>query len=177
MKSTGKFFRSTNTRRRLATGIICACVALSARAGELAVGDAVPALSAKDQFDKEFKFEAGLRFLLLGFEMDTGKQADHKLADLGAGWLEKHGAAYVLDIHTMPAVARLFALPKMRKYPQRIVLADSENLLAPFPHKPENITILVLTPAGKIKEIRYWNPTSDKLETLLMSASSQNQPL
>ena len=135
----------------------------SIHAGELTVGDAVPEFSAKDQFGKDFKLEAGLHFLLLGFDMGAGKQANLKLADLGPGWLEKQGAAYVLDIHTMPAIARVFALPKMRKYPHRIILGDDERLLAPFPRQPDRITVLVLTTARKIKEIRYWNPATEAL--------------
>jgi hypothetical protein len=120
---------------------------------------------AQDQFGKEFKFAAGLHFLLLGFDMDTGKAANLKLADLGPGWLEKQGAAYVLDVHTMPAIiARVFALPKMRKYPHRIILAQAESLLAPFPRQPDSITVLVLTAEGKIKEIHYWNPLKAALE-------------
>lgn len=138
-----------------------------AGAGELAVGDAVPAFSAKDQFGKDFKFEPGLKFLLLGFEMGTSKEANHKLSDLGAGWLEAHDAAYVLDIHSMPAIGRFFALPKMRKYPQRIILGEDDTMLAPFPRKPERITVLVLAADGKIREIRYWNPEAEKLETIL----------
>ena len=85
---------------------------LALQADELKVGDAVPVFSARDQFGKEFKLAAGLRFLLVGFDMGAGKAANLKLADLGAGWLENHGAAYVLDIHTMPGIARVFALPK-----------------------------------------------------------------
>jgi hypothetical protein len=99
--------------------------------------------------------------------MGASKAANLKLAELGPGWLEKQGAVYVLDIHTMPAIARVFALPKMRKYPQRIILADAESLLAPFPRQPERVTVLVLTPAGKLKEIRYWNPASEALATQL----------
>lgn len=137
------------------------------RAGELAVGDAVPVFSAPDQFGKEFKLAAGLRFLLLGFDMNASKAANSKLADLGAGWLEQQKAAYVLDIHTMPAVARFFALPKMRKYPHRIVLGEDANLLAPFPRKPDRITVLVLTADAKIQEIRYWNPATDAPGTVL----------
>jgi hypothetical protein len=167
MTTTGKTFRPAKKRRWLATGFFCACLTASAWAGELAVGDAVPGFSAKDQFGKEFKFEAGLRFLLLGFDMGTGKLANYKLAELGAGGLEKQGAVYVLDVHTMPAVAKFFALPKMQKYPHRIVLAETESLLAAFPHQPEKITILALTPAGKIRAVRYWNPATDALETLL----------
>ena len=158
-------------KQRLKTWFVLACLGVSLTAtlsaAQLAMGDAVPGFTAKDQFGKEFKFTPGLRFLLLGFDMSTGKLANHKLADLGAGWLEKQNAAYLLDIHTMPAVARLFALPKMRTYPERIVLAEDAKLLTPFPRQPERITVLVLTPAGKLGEVRYWNPATEALATVL----------
>jgi len=115
--------------------IFCVLLAVSAPAGELVVGDAVPPFAAKDQFGKEFKLEPGLHCLMLGFDMNASKEANVKLSELGAGWLEKTNAAYVLDIHTMPAVARFFALPKMRKYLQRIVLGDDAAMLAPFPRQ------------------------------------------
>jgi hypothetical protein len=152
---------------RFAALFLFTALAVSIHAGELAVGDTVPAFSAKDQFGREFKPEAGRRFLLLGFDMGTSKTANRKLADLGAGWLEKRSAAYVLDIHTMPGVARLFALPKLRKYPHRIVLGDDEKMLAAFPRQPEKITVLVLTPPETISEIRYWNPAVEPLAAVL----------
>jgi len=159
--------RFTNARHWLAVILCWVAVAGVVHAGELGVGDAVPSFSMKDQFGKEFKFEAGLRFLLLGFDMGTTKQANLKLADLGAGWLEKHNAVYILDIHTMPGIAKIFALPKMRKYPHRIVLAEDDSLLAPFPRKPERITVMVLNPKGKVSEIRYWDPATEALGTVL----------
>jgi hypothetical protein len=55
----------------------------------------------------------------------------------------------------------------MRKYPQRIILGDDESLLALFPRKPERITVLVLTGKNEIKEIRYWSPKTESLETRL----------
>ena len=154
------------TRHWIAAAIFCVAVAVALPAAELAAGDAVPAFSAKDQFGKEFKFAPGLKFLLLGFDMNAGKAANQKLANLGAGGLERYGAAYVMDIHTMPAVARVFALPKMRKYPHRIILAETADMLATFPHQSENITVFVLTPAGKIREIRYWNPVTEATATV-----------
>jgi len=154
-------------RRGLAAIFILIGCAAPAWADPLAVGGAVPPFAAKDQFGKEFKFAPGLHFLLVGFDMNAGKLANHKFADLGPGWLEQHGAVYVLDIHTMPAVARLFALPKMRTYPERIVLAEDAKLLTPFPRQPERITVLVLTPAGKLSEVRYWNPVTEALATVL----------
>jgi hypothetical protein len=164
---------SSASRRITAVGhwlvalVLGAVIAGSAQAAPLAVGDAVPAFSAKDQFGKDFKFEPGLHFLLLGFDMGASKSANLKLSDLGAGWLEKQNAAYVLDIHTMPGIARVFAFPKMRKYPHRIILGDDANLLAPFPRQDGRITVLVLTPDGKICEIRYWNPATEMLGTVL----------
>ena len=153
--------------RWLALTMFCLAWVAPLRAGELKVGDAAPAFSAKDQFGQDFKLEPGLRFLLLGFDMGASKPANLKLADLGAGWLEKHEAAYVLDIHTMPSIARLFAFPKMRKYPHRIILGDDEKSLAPFPRQEGKITVLVLNADGKIQEIRYWNPASEALATVL----------
>jgi hypothetical protein len=154
-------------RWRLILVALCFAVGFPAQADVLKVGDAVPVFSAKDQFGKDFKLASGLHFLLLGFDMGASKTANLKLTDLGAGWLEKHGAVYVLDIHTMPAVARLFAFPKMRKYPHRIILGDDEKLLAPFPRQEGKITVLVLATDGKIQEIRYWNPATEGLEGVL----------
>jgi len=154
-------------RLRLIAMLVGVGLALGASADELKTGDAVPVFSAKDQFGKDFKFEPGLHFLLLGFDMTTSKVANHKLADLGAGWLEKQGAAYVLDIHTMPGIARVFALPKMRKYPERIILGEEEKMLEPFPRQAERITVLVLTDDGKIKDVKYWNPESEALDSIL----------
>jgi len=160
---------SVGAQARAWVGVMFILFALTyaAPAGELKVGDAVPAFSAKDQFGVEFKFAPGLRFLLLGFDMGASRPANLKLADLGAGWLEKHGAAYVLDIHTMPGIARVFALPKMKKYPHRIILGDDAALLAPFPRQEGQITVLTLAPDGKIQEVRYWHPADQPLAPLL----------
>lgn len=134
---------------------------LSACAGQLAVGDAVPAFSAKDQHGKDFAFTNGVQFLLVATERAVGTSANRKLAEQGGGFLETHQAVYVMDIHTMPGVARLFALPKMRKYPQRIVLVETAGMLAWVPAQPGRVTVLALTPMGRVQKISYWNPDSE----------------
>lgn len=134
---------------------------LVSSAAPLAVGDAVPAISAKDQNGKDFVLTTNVQYLLIAREMSCAKTANHKLADQGVGFLEEHHAAYLMDIHTMPAIARMFALPKMRKYPERIVLVDAPDALAWVPVQSERITVLALTPAGRIGKISYWNPVSE----------------
>lgn len=93
--------------------------------------------------------------------MGCAISANNKLAAEGAGFLDKYHAAYLMDIHTMPGIARMFAFPKMRKYPQRIVLIDSAQTLASFPVQPGRLTVLALTPDGHIKKISYWNPVTE----------------
>jgi len=127
----------------------------------LAVGDPIPVISAKDQFGTNFILTTNLQCLLVVKEMACAKSANHKLADQGAGFLEKHGAAYLMDIHTMPGIARFFAFPKLRKYPERIVLVDTAEALARFPMQDGEVTVLSLTPELRIKKISYWKPDSD----------------
>ena len=145
----------------------CLLLCLSTRAAPLAVGEAVPAMAANDQHGAAFQFTNGIRFLLVVTEMSASKVANQKLAAAGAGFLELHHAAYLMDIHTMPAIARVFALPKLRKYPHRIVLMDSADALTAFPAQPERVTVLALTPAGRVEKISYWNPVSEPVAGFL----------
>ena len=151
--------------RLLLSGYMMVC--LSAWAGPLKVGDAVPAIAAKDQHGVAFQFTNGVHFLLVVTEMACSQAANQKLAVAGAGFLEQHQAAYLMDIHTMPAVARLFALPKIRKYPYRIVLVETAEALAAFPAQPGRVTVLALTPERRVQTIRYWNPAHEPLVDLL----------
>lgn len=134
---------------------------LSACAAQLAVGDAVPGFSANDQHGKEFVFTNSVRFLLIATERACSTSANNKLAVLGAGFLEKHQAVYVMDIHAMPSVARVFAVPKMQKYPQRIVLVETAGTVAWVPTQPGQVTVLALTSEGRVQKISYWNPDSE----------------
>jgi hypothetical protein len=139
---------------------------IAATAAPLTVGDAIPAITAKDQHGAAYTFTNGTTHLLIAVEMDAAKAANQKLAAEGAGFLEKHGTAYLMDIHPMPGIAKVFALPKMRKYPHRIVLIETKGVLNWAPTKPGHVTLLTLTPAGRISKIAYWNPASDAAATL-----------
>jgi hypothetical protein len=148
-----------------ALGLGWPCVSI--RAATLAVGDAVPAIVAADQHGTAFKFTNGLRFLLVVTEMACAKTANQRLAAAGSGFLEKHQAAYLMDIHTMPAIGRFFALPKMKKYPQRIVLVEDAATLASFPTQPERVTVLAISPAGRVQKISFWDPAREAIAGFL----------
>jgi hypothetical protein len=154
-----------NFLRRL--GLVFFLLGVSARAAPLAVGDAVPVITANDQHGTAFQFTNGVRWLLVVTERACSKSANEKLAAAGADFLEQHQAAYLMDIHTMPAIARVFAFPKLRKYPHRIVLVDTADALTAFPAQPGRVTVLALSPAGRVDKISYWNPTSEPVAGFL----------
>ena len=71
-----------------------------------------------------------------------------------------------MDIHTKPAIARAFALPKMRKYPHRIVLVETAGTLVWVSVQSDRMTVLALTSAGRIQRVSYWNPDSEPVDVL-----------
>jgi len=148
--------------------IVCAlCLPGFGASGDvLKVGDKIPALTAKDQHDVPYAFTNGTAYLLFAIDMDSAKAANHKFADQGAGYLEQHGAVYLMDVHTMPAIGKFFAIPKMQKYPERIVLIDTEHTLDWVPAKPGRLTVLKLTPEARIEKISYWQSTSESVTNL-----------
>jgi hypothetical protein len=75
-------------------------------AGQLAVGDAIPEITAKDQHGIPFVLTTNMQTLLVATEMDCAKAANHQLAAQAAGFLDKHEAAFLMDIHSMPGIAR-----------------------------------------------------------------------
>lgn len=135
-------------------------------AAPLAVGDAIPAITAKDQHGAAYSFTNGTKHLLVAMEMDAAKVANQKLTEQGAGFLDKYGAVYLMDIHPMPGIAKVFALPKMRKYPHRIVLIETKGVLNWAPTKAGHVSVLSLTPDGKVSKVAYWNPTTDSASSL-----------
>lgn len=139
----------------------------TAFADPYAVGSKVAPFSANDQHGGAFTLNAkDTRFLLVSFDMETGKKANGALNALGQGYLPNKKAVYVANIHGMPGIGRMFALPKMRKYAHRIVLGDDENLLAPYPQQPGKVTVLKLDD-GKVEKVSYWDPATEGVDGLL----------
>lgn len=124
----------------------------------LGVGDPFPAFHAADQHGVDYTFEPGTRAVLIAFEMSAAKAANRYLSAQPATFLDDHGAVYIANIYGMPGIGRHFALPKMRKYPQRIILADGKDLLSAFPRQQERVTVLGLDDTGAIRTVGYWNP-------------------
>jgi hypothetical protein len=130
-------------------------------------GQRVETFQAKDQNDNAFTFKPKeTSFLLISMDMETGKKANGVLTALGKDFLPSKKAVYVANINGMPAIGRMFALPKMKTYNHRIILGDDAALIAHFPTQAGKVTVLALED-GKVLSIKYWTPGTDGVDGYL----------
>ena len=153
--------------RLITTAIITGLAICTAHAAPYATGSKVEAFSAKTQHDKEFTFKpANTQFLLVTHDMETGKKANAILTPVGPDNLTNKKVVYLANIHGMPGVGRMFALPKMRKYSHTIILGDDAGLIAKFPEEKNKVTVLILSD-GKVTSVRYWDPGAEDVDGFL----------
>lgn len=153
--------------RLITTAIITGLAICTAHAAPYATGSKVEAFSAKTQHDKEFTFKpANTQFLLVTHDMETGKKANAILTTVGPDNLTNKKVVYLANIHGMPGVGRMFALPKMRKYSHTIILGDDAGLIAKFPAEKNKVTVLKLSD-GKVTSVRYWDPGAEDVDGFL----------
>jgi len=151
----------------LNNALILACCSTFAMADVYQKGSKINGFEANDQHGNAYKFDsATTKYLLVSFDMETGKKANAALSAQGAEFLGKKKAVYVANIHGMPGIGRMFAMPKMRKYPHRIILGDDANLLTPYPQQAGKVTVLT-TSRGVVQDVRYWDPATESVVDLL----------
>ena len=126
-------------------------------------GDMFEAVTVKDQHEKDARISpaSGTKHLIVSFSMGTGKDANRYFENKGATWLDEHNAVFLANIYGMPGIGRVFAMPKMKKYPHRILLGDDEHLLDRYPEQKGKLTVFDFSPDGKITAIRFLDPEKD----------------
>lgn len=138
-----------------------------ALAAPYAEGSKVEPFTAKTQHEKNFTLQpSDTRFLLISHDMETGKKANAVLTTVGPANLASKKVVYLANIHGMPGVGRMFALPKMRKYSHTIILGDDAGLIAKFPEQTNKVTVLKLAD-GKVSSVQYWAPGAEPLDSFL----------
>jgi hypothetical protein len=139
----------------------------SALAEPYKTGSTVKPFSARDQHEQAYTFDAkNTRYLLVSHDMETGKKANGALTTLGKDHLSNKKAVYLANIHGMPGIGRMFALPKMKKYHHRIILGDDAALIAGFPEQKGKVTVLGLS-NGKVTSVGYWDPATEGVDNFL----------
>jgi hypothetical protein len=123
-----------------------ATVAARAESGAtIQVGELLDGFALPDQFDAEHQLDASVRIVLFGRDMDGGNLLKAALDEEGASFLEAKHAIYVADIHRMPSlIARMFALPSMRKRAYPVWIDREGEMTSRLPSEPGKATILGL---------------------------------
>ena len=132
------------------------------QAAPLDNGDAFPAMDLADQHDVAGKAPNGATWVIIAFEMPVAKNINKWLSTKKKSYLTEHKTLWIADVTPMPKViASTFALPKMRKYPQRIFLVRDETFGDKFPKKAKQATALKLDAKGVVTDIRYVSTGAD----------------
>ena len=120
-------------------------VALAAGGEPLAIGDRLEPVGLEDQPGESHTIDTAVKRLLFSRDMDGGDVLKEAVADQTGESLGALGAVYVADIHEMPGlVARLFAIPAMRKRAYPVLLDRDGTATANLPDEEGKATILVL---------------------------------
>jgi hypothetical protein len=127
----------------------------------LKVGDTYPTFTTQDQHEVEFTLTGEVQYLMISFDMTTGKKANAYLTEKSPDFFSSNKVVYMANIYGMPWIGRKFAMPKMKKYNHRILIADEEGLLDPVPTRDGEVTIVKLSSQQKIEKITFWNPKEE----------------
>ena len=129
--------------RRVVMGTLL--LATAAHAAPLAVGDALPPLALEDQHGRAGGVGSGVRVVVVSRDMEAGDVVKKALAGRDQAFLDEHGVLYVANISGMPAmITRLFALPRMRERPYRMLLDRDGSATKDIPAVTGRPTVLAI---------------------------------
>jgi hypothetical protein len=130
----------------------------------LAEGSVFPATPLQDQFEKEVAVGDSTPWVLFSREKEVSAIVNGVLQSHKE--LTNRGGVYIADISAMPGlVTRLFALPKMRKYPYSVAL-DREGVFTKLWPTQANAATLFRLKHGRVQEIRFLKSAEDLLKEL-----------
>jgi hypothetical protein len=140
----GRNARSARAVRLAALGLVLATTL--ATAAPVDVGTALAGFTLDDQHGVPGTVDARTRIVLFTREMKGGDVAKAALAGADQSFLDARGLVYVADVSRMPAVVlRLFALPRMRERPYRMLLDRDGTQTRDLPATEGRATVLFLT--------------------------------
>ncbi len=96
------------------------------------------------------------RAVIISSEKDVSGQIRDWLLTKKPDFLEQQRAEYVADITPMPAlITTLFALPKMKKYPFPMLLADDPRFATVYPTQKGRIALFLLDDQHILQDVHF----------------------
>lgn len=103
------------------------------------------AVTLPDQFETQTALDESTKWLVFSAEKDVSDQVNKAFEEMKITDIKFLNGIYVSDISKMPSmVTSMFALPKMKKYPFKIVLDQDGAPTSTWPKEKGKATLLVL---------------------------------
>lgn len=154
--------------------LLIATVCASISHAELAeVGKPFPSYTLEDQFGQTNTLSSETRFVIVASEKDVSGKVNDWLKTKAPDYLAGLKTEYVSDIEPMPGIiTSLFALPKMKKYPFKLLLATEKSFAATYPAEKGRIALFTLDANQVLTDVRYVE-TAAEIEVALTAGSTK----
>ena len=131
---------------RAVISILVLAVASAAGAEPYVVGDRIEPFTLEDQYGESHTLDESVAIIAFSRDMDGGDLLKAALEDAPEGFLTGMNAVYVSDISGMPGlIARMFAIPSMRKRPYSLWLDRDGKATALLPDEEGKATLVYLS--------------------------------
>lgn len=149
-------FNITTSKFVFSLGVVLLFFPFAVSAAPLTTGESLPELKLPDQHGDSHTLSNG-NMVLFAPDKGAGELAHEVLNHTDKIEMATKGIVFISDISRMPTlVARMFALPAMRKYPYLVLLGYEKEDTAMFPRQKGRVTVLHIK-AGKVSRIEYAN--------------------
>ena len=125
------------------------------------VGDTLTPWTLNDQFDQPYTLDQNTRILLVARDMKAAQMVKAAIEDQPKGYLEARHAVFLADVHGMPSlIGKLFAIPSMKGYNDRVVLDRDGTSADQYPGAKEQILLLQLDNGKLVSQQAFTTATA-----------------
>jgi hypothetical protein len=125
--------------------LAAALLAVVALARNGVAADSFADLTLEDQHGQAQTVAPDTRTIVFAGDMDASKIVHALLGERESDYLPRHRAVFIADIHRMPGfITRFIALPRMRRYPYRMLLIRDDETGQRFARQEGAVTVVTL---------------------------------
>ncbi|OFZ31053.1 MAG: hypothetical protein A2622_00155 [Bdellovibrionales bacterium RIFCSPHIGHO2_01_FULL_40_29] len=136
------------------------------------LAEPLKAVQLPDQFDTLTSIDASTKWIVYSRDKDLSNHINKALEELKITDIKALQGAYVADISEMPGmITTLFALPKMKKYPFKVILDKKGDITASWPQKKGHVSLIELDQLEVMKAEQ--TASFDEIKKFLESKNKQ----
>lgn len=133
------------------------------------VGVTITSFSLDDQHGKKHVVGQQVKKLVVAHDMGGSKMATAAFESVAQAKFDERGIVYLADISGMPGlIAKMVAIPKMRKYPYVVLLDRNDFVKVRVPLKDKQLALFTLNNL-KIENLQYFANPEELRKTLFGS--------